>query len=307
MKTHTAVRPVASPPGSRPARPRRSWWGPLFALPHSSGLVVFVVIPAGMALVMSLYSWPLLGEISFLGIDNYTRILSDPIFRVAVVNTVVYVLGFTVLNVLVALGLAAWLSPRIRGRHVFRVIFFIPAVTPIVANVVVWRLIYQPGGLLDQAAAPVMGDESLDVLNQSELAMLAIIVMSVWQGFGYNMLVFSAALDAVPESLIEAARIDGASAWQTFWRVRFPMIGPAVFFGVTMTLISSFQVFIQPFILTRGGPGSSTMTLVLYLYQSGFGNQNLGLAAAAGTIILVIILLVTAAQFAGEKKWVNYD
>jgi len=286
---------------------RRTLWGPAFAVPHGVGLAIFTLLPIIVSLVVSLFNWPLLGSPTFLGLGNYERLFSDPIFGQVVWNTVLFVVLYVPLNLAVSLGLAAWLTPRIKGRHIFRVIFFIPAITPVVANVVVWRMLYQPGGLIDGVAQSTIGIPAPNFLGDEKWAMIAIVVMSVWQGFGYNMLVFSAALDAVPENLTEAAAIDGANAWTIFWRIKLKLISPSIFFATMMTLITSFQVFAQPFILTKGGPGSATSTIVLYIYNQGFQFHQLGLASAAAWVLFVIILGVTAVQFLGQKKWVHYD
>lgn len=286
---------------------RRTMWGPAFALPHGLGLAIFTLLPIVVSLAISLFRWPLLGTPSFLGLGNYERLFSDPIFGQVVANTVLFVVLYVPLNLVVSLGLAAWLTPRIKGRHIFRVIFFIPSITPVVANVVVWRMLYQPGGFIDGTLQSSVGVSAPNFLGDEHWAMMAIVVMSVWQGFGYNMLVFSAALDAVPENLTEAAAIDGANAWTIFWRIKLKLISPSIFFGTMMTLITSFQVFAQPFILTKGGPGSATSTIVLYIYNQGFQFHQLGLASAAAWILFVIILGVTAVQFLGQKKWVHYD
>ncbi len=286
---------------------RRTMWGPAFALPHGLGLAFFTLLPIVVSLVISLFNWPLLGTPSFLGLGNYQRLFSDPIFGQVVLNTVLFVVLYVPLNLVVSLGLAAWLTPRIKGRHIFRVIFFIPSITPVVANVVVWRMLYQPGGFIDGVAQSATGTPAPNFLGDEKWAMIAIVVMSVWQGFGYNMLVFSAALDAVPENLTEAAAIDGANVWTIFWRIKLKLISPSIFFATMMTLITSFQVFAQPFILTKGGPGSATSTIVLYIYNQGFQFHQLGLASAAAWILFVIILGVTAVQFLGQKKWVHYD
>ncbi|MEV7084808.1 sugar ABC transporter permease [Streptomyces sp. NPDC093085] len=285
---------------------RRSWWGAAFAAPHSIGLAVFTVVPILASLVVSFMNWPLLGDRSWIGLDNYSRLFGDPVFRTVILNTVGFVVLYVPLNLVVSLGLAAWLTPRIRHRQIFRVLFFIPTVTPIVANVVVWRMLYQPDGLIDATLQSTVGTHAPNFLVDENWAMLAIVAMSVWQGFGYNMLIFSAALDAVPENLIEAAQLDGAGPWQTFWRIKFPAISPSVFFATMMTLITSFQVFAQPFLLTKGGPGTSTETLVQYIYTTGFQNQQLGLASAGAWVLFVIILGITAVQFLGQKRWVHY-
>lgn len=290
-----------------PARKRRSPWGYLFVLPHGLGLLIFTLLPIVIALVMGTFNWPVLGAKTFTGFDNYLKLFADKNFVAALVNTVVFVVLYLPLNLVISMGMALWLGPKIRGRQFFRVLFFIPVVTPIVANAVVWKMLYQPGGVFDYVAQTVSGTKAPNFLGDARWALLSIVVMTVWQGFGYNMLVFSAALDTVPESQIEAAQLDGANAWQVFWRVRLPMITPAVFFATTMTLITSFQVFAQPFIMTKGGPGNSTMTLVQYIYNQGFRFSQLGLASAGATVLFGIILAVTAVQFFGQSKWVHYE
>ncbi|MDT0471491.1 carbohydrate ABC transporter permease [Streptomyces griseoviridis] len=278
-----------------------------FAAPHALGLALFTLLPIGIALFMSLHDWPMIGSPSWTGFANYSSLLNDPTFRTALVNTFLFVVLYVPLNLVVSLGMAAWLSPKIRHRQIFRVIFFLPTVTPIVANAVVWRMLYQPGGAIDATARSFFGITMPDFLADPHWAMIAIVVMSVWQGFGYNMIVFSSALDSVPESQLEAASLDGANAWTVFWRIKLPLISPSLFFATTMTLITSFQVFIQPYIMTRGGPGDSTVTLVQFIYNQGFTFQKLGLASAAAWVLFVIILGVTAVQFLGQKKWVHYE
>jgi len=303
----TAAPPVALPPSqirSRLRDDRRH--AMVFLGPSLLGLAVFTLFPTVMALVMSLYDWPVFGPRTFRGLDNYARLLGDPIFRQVVLNTCLFVVLYVPLNLIVSLGLAVWVSPRIKGRAAFRVLFFIPVMAPIVANAMVWRLMYQSGGLLDAATQGLLGVSAPNIVGSTTTAMLAIVAMSVWQGFGYNFLVFSTAIDQVPQELLEAAAIDGASGRQRFWRVTLPMITPSIFFATTLTLITSFQVFAQPFLLTKGGPGNATQTLVLFIYNEGWRFLHMGLAAAAGWILFVIIMAITAIQFLGQKRWVHY-
>src|ERR1700675_1695283 len=237
----------------------------IFLGPSVLGLALFTVFPTVMALVMSLFNWPVFGDRTFLGLGNYARLLGDPLFRQVVLNTCLFVVLYVPLNVVVSLGVAAWVSPKIKGRSAFRILFFIPVMAPIVANAMVWRLMYQPGGLLDSMSQSVFGVATPSFLASSATAMLAIVAMSVWQGFGYNFLVFSTAMDQVPQEQLEAAAIDGASGIQRFRYVTLPMITPSIFFATTLTLITSFQVFAQPFLLTSGGPVNATQTLVLFV------------------------------------------
>jgi multiple sugar transport system permease protein len=205
------------------------------------------------------------------------------------------------------MALAVWISPKIRGRAAYRVLFFLPAVTPMVANAIVWQLLLTPRGVLDGLWKSLTGSDAPNFLGSTNWAMGCVVVMSVWQGFGYNMLVFSAALDAVPSSLVEAATVDGAGPIRRYFTIVLPLLSPSLFFAVTMTLITSFQVFIQPYILTGGGPGVSTETLVMYLYRTGFEQFKMGQASATAWVLFLIIMAVTALQFLGQKRWVHYD
>ncbi|MGP3961183.1 carbohydrate ABC transporter permease [Nonomuraea sp. 3N208] len=288
---------------------RHERWQALgFITPAVAGLSLFTVIPVGLAIIMSLFDWPIFGERSFNGLGNYTELLtSSPDFWPALRNSIVFTVLYVPINLVVALGLALLLGPRIRGRAVFRVLFFIPVVTPIVANVLVWKLILQPDGLLNGMSRTMLGIELPTFLADADWAMIAIVVMSVWAGMGYNMLVLTAALEQLPASVIEAARIDGARGWRILAHVTLPLISPAIFFATVMTIISSLQVFAQPQLLTGGGPGTSTMPLVMFIYNTGFEFQDLGLAAAAAWILFALIIGVTAVQFRAQTRWVHYE
>jgi multiple sugar transport system permease protein len=312
MATATAT-PVTLRPGPTAAAPQPSRRGrdgraaTAFTAPSIVGLALFTAFPIGMSVVISLFDWPTFGDRTFVGLGNYVRLLADPIFRQVLVNTLVFVVLYLPINIVVSLGLALWLASGIRGRHFFRVLFFIPVITPMVANVLVWRLIYQPGGLIDASLSSATGLHAPNFLGNPHWAMLAVVFMSVWQGFGYNMLVFSAALDNIPREINEAAQIDGTGPVSRLFRVTLPMLSPAMFFATTMTLITSLQVFTQPFLLTGGGPGASTETLVMFVYNQGFSNFALGVASAGAWMLFVIVLAITGLQFLGQRKWVNYD
>jgi multiple sugar transport system permease protein len=308
----TTVAAPGAPPrpgraGRRPAVRKDGRYAGVFLGPSLIGLALFTLFPTAMALGISLFDWPVFGERKFLGGGNYSHLLHDPVFRRVVLNTVLFVVLYVPLNVIVSLGLAVWIGPQIKGRQAFRVLFFIPVMTPMVANAMVWRLLFQPGGLIDSGLQSWFGISAPNFLGSSNWAMPAIVAMSVWQGFGYNFLVFSAAIDQVPQSQLESAQIDGASAWQRFRYVTWPMITPSLFFATTMTLITSFQVFAQPFILTQGGPGVATQSIVMYVYNQGWQFLQMGLASAAGWVLFVIIMAITAIQFIGQKRWVHYD
>lgn len=278
-----------------------------FLSPTVAGFAIFTLLPVVGSLVMAFFQWPIFGEPAFNGLANFERLFStDPVFMRVVINTVLFVALYVPLNIIVSLGLAVWISPKIKGRRLYRVLFFLPAVTPMVANAVVWQLMFVPKGIIDQFWQWALGTSAPNFLGSATWAMPAIVLMSVWQGFGYNMIVFSAGLDAIPSDLNEAAEIDGAGPFRRFWSITLPMLSPSIFFAVTMTVISSFQVFAQPYILTGGGPGVATETLVMYLYRTGFELYELGAASAVAWVLFVVIMGFTALIFAGQKRWVHY-
>ncbi|HEX8488797.1 MAG TPA: sugar ABC transporter permease [Propionibacteriaceae bacterium] len=278
-----------------------------FLSPSLLGLLAFTSFPIVASMLLSFYNWPVIGRHTFIGLKNYQTLLANDAFRTAILNTLLFVVLYVPLNIVISLGLAVWISPRIKGRGFYRTLFFIPAVTPVVANAAIFSLILSPNGLVDAASQSWFDKQAPNFLGSTTWAMAAVVMLSIWQGFGYNMLVFSAALDAVPSSLTEQAAIDGASTTARFFRIVLPLLTPSIFFAVVLTLISSFQVFTQAYVLTGGGPGNTTTTMVLYLYEQGFRFFKLGLASAVAWVLFLIILVITVFQFIGQKRWVNYD
>ncbi|MDO5672095.1 MAG: sugar ABC transporter permease [Actinomycetaceae bacterium] len=279
-----------------------------FVSPALAGLCLFTVVPVSLSIIMSLFDWPAFGDRTFVGFGNYIKLLTDtPDFWPALRNSAVFTALYVPFNILISLTLSLLLGPRIAGRNAFRVLFFIPVVTPMVANVLVWKMMLQPQGLFNGIAVSVFGIQLPNFLADPMWAMIMIVVMSVWQGVGYNMLIFSAALEQLPESVIEAARIDGAKGWRMLFTVILPMMSPSIFFASVMTIISSLQVFVQPQMLTGGGPGNSTLPLVMFIYNWGFKFQQLGLAAAGAWILFALVIFVTAIQFKVQTKWVHYE
>ncbi|MCS3842346.1 carbohydrate ABC transporter permease [Microbacterium sp. AK031] len=279
-----------------------------FATPALVGLALFTIVPVGLSIVMSVFDWPAFGDRNFNGADNYVKLFTDsPDFWPALRNSAIFTLLYVPLNIVLSLALAIGLGPRIRGRGALRVLFFIPVVTPMVANVLVWKMILQPQGLVNGVSTSVFGIELPNFLADPSWAMVMVVAMSVWQGLGYNMLIFSAALEQLPDSVLEAAAIDGAQGLRRIWSILIPMISPSIFFAAVMTMISALQVFAQPQLLTGGGPGNATKPLVMYIWEQGFTFGDLGLAAAAAWILFAIIIVITGIQFAAQKKWVHYE
>jgi multiple sugar transport system permease protein len=290
--------------GRRRGDGRPAMW---FLAPSLLGLVAFTAFPIVASLLLSFFNWPVIGSHHFTGVANYKTLVTDHEFRTAVLNTLLFVVVYVPLNIVLALSIAVWIGPRIKGRRFYRTLFFIPAVTPVVANAAIFTLVLSPNGLVDSLSQTWFHHQTPNFLGSTTWAMPAVVLLSIWQGFGYNMLVFSAALDAVPQSLTESASIDGASTSARFFRIVLPLLTPSIFFAVVLTLISSFQVFTQAYVLTGGGPGNTTTTMVLYLYEQGFQFYKLGLASAIAWVLFLFIMAITVFQFIGQKKWVHYD
>ena len=279
-----------------------------FLAPNALGFLAFTLIPIVASFVISLYNWPLLKPAKFVGAQNYTDLATkDPVFGHVLLNTFYFVFSYVPFNLLLSLGIAVWLSSKVTARNLYRVVFFLPVVTPVVANAMIWTLLYAPNsGIINWFLSSAFHMAGPNWLGSQNLAMPAMVVMSLWQGFGYNMLILCAGLQVIPLDLYDAAAIDGANAWRRFLNITLPLLTPFLFFALVLTLITSFQVFTQPYILTSGGPGVSTTTLVLYLYNNGFQFFRMGYASALAWILFVIIMLITAVQFIAQKRWVHY-
>lgn len=280
-----------------------------YLTPGMTGFLVFIIIPLIASLIISLFSWSLLGTSEFVGLDNYRRMISgeDPAFYTILKNTVVFALLYTGANLIISTGISYWLQhlPN-RFSRVLRIIFFIPVVTPMAGNALIWRLLLNDEGVVNSALNNI-GLPSLPWLNNSSLAMGSLVIMSLWQGLGYNIVVLTAGLNGINPSILEASELDGATGFRRFFQVVFPILSPTFFFCTVMTVIGAFKVFAQPFFLTKGGPGESTNTIVLALYRNGFSFDKLGYASALAWILFVIVMLLTALQFSQQKRWVNYD
>lgn len=313
MVLTTSPAPVAAASKSRPPRRgRRRGDGRAalgFLAPNLLGFLIFTILPIGGSLVLAFFNWPLLGQATFTGFDNFIRLFTaDTVFWPVLGNTIYFVVGYVAANLVVALGLALWLTSKVRFKGVFRIVFFLPVVAPMVANAAVWRLLFtQDTGLFAQLWRGVFGTAAPNWLGDPHWAMPAVILMSLWAGFGYNMLIFIAGIESLPVSLLEAAEIDGAGWYRRTVSIVLPLLSPSMFFAVVMTIISSLQVFAQPYILTGGGPGNSTTTLVYYLYQQGFQNYAMGYASSVAWALFLLIMGLTALQFSAQKRWVHYQ
>jgi len=267
------------------------------------GTLLFRILPGLGSFWLSFTKWNLITAPEVVGLDNFRRMLDDPLFWKATLNTVYYV-GVTVpLVVVVSLAMALLLNRKIRGLGFFRTVYFLPVVSSMVAVAVMWRWMLNPDYGLVNAGLAVLGIDGPSWLGDSTWAMPSIILVSVWREVGFYMIILLAALQGVPRNLLEAAAIDGAGPWQRFWGVTFPMISPSVFLVSIMALINNFQAFDLMYVMTEGGPQNATTNLVVYLYQQGFQYFDIGYGSAIALVLFAMILAVTLVQWrVGERR-----
>ncbi len=242
----------------------------------------------------------------WIGLGNFLRLLNDRLLGTSLWNTAYYTFLSVPLQLLLALVLAVALNQPLRGRSVYRTIFYLPAITPAVANAVVWSQIFSAEyGVLNQILR-LLGLTPVRWLFVPALAKPAFIFMSLW-GVGPQMVILLAGLQNIPKELLEAAEIDGAGAWARFRHITLPMLSPSLFFNLVIGIIGSFQVFTSAFILTRGGPQNATLFLVLYLYQNGFSWFKMGYAATLAWLLFAIVMILTLVQIKLSGRWVYYE
>jgi multiple sugar transport system permease protein len=276
----------------------------LFLLPVLLLLGIFVLYPLLQLFWVSLNDWNILkDQMRFVGLENYRAILTEDGFRQALRNTLVYVAGTVPLGMAISLGLALLLNEKIKGAGFFRTVVFTPFVTSTVAAgvIFVWLLDAERG--LVNAALRGLGLAPINFLQSETWAMPAVVLMTLWKQAGYNMILFLAGLQGIPETVYEAASIDGARrGWQTFRHITWPLLWPTTFFVLVISIIFAFRSFEQMFVMTRGGPVGSTTTLVYLIFDKAFKFGNMGQAAAVSMLLAAIVLLITWLQFRGQKE-----
>lgn len=281
-------------------------WAWVFLTPQLIGLIIFSLIPVVIAIGLSFMSWDGFGARTFVGVQNYLNQFANPDFWTATYNTILYTLLTVPIGLSLALLLAVALNKR-TGKNVYRLFFFMPVVTSSVSVSVMWMWILNGDiGILNQVLAWV-GIQGPNWLTDTRIVMLSIAVLSIWWQLGYNMVIFLAGIQNISKSYYEAAQMDGANKVQQFFKITLPMLSPTTFFLSIMAIISSFQVFDQAFVLTRGGPGKASYTLVYHIYQQAFIDFRFGASSAAAVILFAAIMILTLIQFYAQKKWVHYE
>ncbi|MEK4443039.1 MULTISPECIES: carbohydrate ABC transporter permease [Niallia] len=287
------------------ARKNANLWGFLFISPQLLGLLFFSLVPLIYAFYLSFTDWSGFGSSSFIGISNYINQINNPDFWKAMVNTIYYMFLVVPIGIALALILAVALN-KVKGKAIYRVFFFMPVVTSSVSVGIIFMWILNGDfGILNELLSYI-GITGPHWLTDTKWVIPSIALLSIWWGLGYNMVIFLAGLQGISRSYYEAAEMDGANAIQKFRHITIPLLTPTTFFVTIMTIISSFQVFDQAFVMTNGGPAKASYTIVFHIYDQAFVDFTMGKSAAASMILFVIILIFTLIQFKFQKRWVFY-
>ena len=270
--------------------------------PSLVGMTAFYILPVLSSFVISFAKWDLLSPIKWIGFRNYLNAVADPSIQQALGNTLTFILGYLPTVVAGGLGLALLLNRRLKGRTFFRAVYFVPVVTSWVAVSLIWKWLLNPQYGLINFGLSLIGIKGPGWLFDPNWAMAGVVLTTVWKDIGFVTVIYLAGLQEIPESLGEAAALDGAGTWQKFRFVTFPMLAPTTFFVTTISLISSFQVFDQVFIMTGGGPVGATTTMVQLIYKNAFSYSAMGYASAISWILFALIFGVTIVQNLMQKR-----
>jgi len=280
--------------------------GYIAILPWLLGFIFFALGPIVASFVLMFMRWEVITPARWIGLGNFRRLIADPLVMESLYNTLFYTILSVPLQLVAALFAAILLNVGVKATNIYRVFIYLPSQMPVVASTILWFFIFSPTyGLANQ----ILGWFSIEPqkwLWDVNLVKPALVIMAVWH-LGNAMIIFLAGLQGIPETLYEAARIDGAGAWRLFRHITLPMLSPTIFFNLVIGIIGSFQVFTNVFITTNGGPGNSSLMLVLYIYRNAFQNFKMGYASMLAWLLFLIVLVMTVIQFRISKTWVYYE
>lgn len=280
----------------------------LFLSPTLIVFGTFIIFPVVFSFYLSFHQWNMFSaERTFIGFENYSQLLYSPEFWQVFKNTIVYTIGTVPINMILALGVAYLLNKKLIGKKFLRTAFFTPVIISWIAAAVIWRWLFEPNYGLVNHVLGWFGVSQINWLNDPSMAMVALIIVGVWKTFGFNMILFSAGLQAIPEHYYEAAEIDGANKLSQFWNITIPLLSPTTFFIVIMSVIGSFQVFDAVYVLTSGGPLGSTKVMIFYIYENAFKFFNMGYASALAYALFAVIFILTLLQVKFLSKRVHYS
>lgn len=280
----------------------------LFLAPTIIGLGLFTFLPILASVVLAFFSWDIITPPRFVGLENFVDIATDPTIRVSFLNTIGFVVVAVTLQLAVALVLAVLVNTRMPGllKSFFRSVLFFPLVLSAASVSIIMGYLFNENFGLVNHVLNLLGMADVPWLTSTRGAMVVVILVYVWQNFGFSFLLFLGGLSSIPKEVYEAAQVDGATGWKQFWRITFPLVSPTTLVASVMAIISALQIFDQPYVLTRGGPGDSTRTAVMVIYESAFKQLEFGRASAIGIVLTVVIMLVTAVQFRLSRRFVFY-
>jgi multiple sugar transport system permease protein len=272
-------------------------WGYAFISINLLGFLVFSFLPVLASLGIAFTDWSLLRGPRFVGLANVERLFDDPLFWRTLRNTAYFVAGFVPLITVLAFFLAVFLNRPLRGIGLLRTVYFLPSITLLVSVALIWHWLLDPHAGIINWGLRAVGLPAPEWLASQTWAMPTLIMVAVWQDVGYFAIIYLAGLQAIPSFLYEAAEIDGANAWQKIWHITIPLISPTTFLVLVTSLITGWQVFALPFLMTEGGPANSTNTLLLYIYQQAFTSLRMGYASLMSWVLFLLIFAVTLMQW----------
>ncbi len=291
---------------SRSARTRYALTVLAFLLPSAVPLALFTLGPMVAAAWVSLHQWNLLAPMKWVGLDNYASLLTNPRTGDVFLHTVYYIAGYLPLVYLGGLTLALALNTALKGRSLMRGVYFLPVITSWIVVALVWRWLLNPSNGIINSVLGFLGIAGPGWWSDPNWAMPSIILASAWKDIGFVMVILLAGLQAINQDLYDAAKVDGAGWWRRLFSVTLPLLSPATFFVVVISLINGFQVFDQVYAMTGGGPGGASQVVVQQIYDLTFRYGKAGEASALSWLLFAVVLAVTVVQIRGQKKWVNY-
>jgi multiple sugar transport system permease protein len=268
----------------------------LVVSPYLAHLLLFVLFPVVFSVILTFHKWNIIAPMEYVGLDNFKRLFQDRLFWRAILNTLYFLLVHIPLQIAVALALAYFLNQKLFMRGFFRASFFLPVVISGVVVTILWQQLFGlETGLLNRMMTG-LGLPRVEWLSNPNIAMASIAVMATWKNVGLYVILFLVGLQTVPPSYYEAAEVDGATAWQKFRYITLPAINPTIFMVVILSTIGGFSLFIEPYIMTDGGPLNTTLSAMLYIYRQAFGYYHMGYSATLGLFFALLIMMVVAVQ-----------
>ena len=289
-----------------PARRREMLWGYFFLAPFIIGFFLWQAGPLLLSLYYSFTEYDLLQAEEWIGLGNYQQMLDDELFWISLVNTAIYTAMSVAIFLVFSLGGALLLNASVRGIALFRLVVYLPSQLPLVASAFIFLWIFEPTFGVANYLLQTIGLEPQMWLFDPVLAKPTLAIMGIW-GIGTGIIIFLAGIQSVPESLYDAAKVDGAGTLRQFWHITLPMVSPVILFSLIISIIASFQVFDLAYIMTDGGPGTETLFYVLYIFRQGFEFFQMGYASALAWVLFLLILALTFVNFRMSGRWVHYE